>query len=463
MVLLPPPTAAFGFGKLIHRSIDDRALPFLTPGVLHAINEGHRWADEVPRGSKDQYHFDDCEFDGATESIGEQYRDARASLRRGDAFWFFKNFGIGLHGAQDFYSHSNWVELGFPAGDAPAQSDLVDISGAQDRITAPWSITGDNQHLRDDIYVANDDWSGIPADAVITRGGTAGHVPTVTYADGTEHRLLVSGEGRTFAPGTRDHECGIWSADGMYYAGYSHDDDLNKDGPDNPGDNGDRSLHLHDDAAALAVLQTRYEWCRFVAESAGPSPAGLLMTLAVRPDGSPHPVQTPCAARPVTQSLVSVTATIVSIQVTDVRENGDDAGEVQVGAALFEDRSTFQASAHRVTAGGSIALHDGDAVPAANLPAPMAICVPPDARVYLAVNGWDNDSDGRRARSYFFDTGERANGSTAGEDDVLSGGAESVASLMGSPAIHRIVGDHLTVRYRIESTTAVGCGTPQRR
>lgn len=459
------PSPAYGFGndvvgQDVHRAITSQALIFLTQGSREAINEGHDWADDsLKRMSADQYHFDDCEFDEGTDNIEHQYDDARESLSRHDAFWFFKNFGIGLHGAQDFYSHSNWVELGFPAGDAPVQSDLVDISGAQDGIEKPWSITGDNQHLRDDIYLANDDWSGIPTDAALTRGGTADHVQTVTYSDGSEHRLLATGTGKSSWP-FNDHGCAIPGGDPFRsYPGLSHDDVLNKDSENNPGDDGDGSLHLYQDARALAKLQTQYEWCRLVAQTGGYAATGLLLTLAVREGESPHPANTPCSEHSPRSDGVTVTVTVTSIDVTDVREDGEDVGEVQVAAALFDQPSKFRTSVHHLTSGGSIALHNGDSVPMGMLPEPMTICVPPNTGTFIAVNGWDNDGDGGSGRSFAFDTGERADGSSDGEDDILYGGTGFISPSTAAGTVRRIIGEHLTVKYRIDRAVTTTCGT----
>jgi hypothetical protein len=52
-----------------------------------------------------EYHFDDHNFKGSTESINSRYDQDVAHL---DPF----TFGQILHTAMDFYAHTNWIELG---------------------------------------------------------------------------------------------------------------------------------------------------------------------------------------------------------------------------------------------------------------------------------------------------------------------------------------------------------------
>ena len=53
-------------------------------------------------------------------------------------------FGRSLHPIQDFYSHSNWVELGFPVAQTARASDLVDFGTrlAGTNGLGPWAAPG---------------------------------------------------------------------------------------------------------------------------------------------------------------------------------------------------------------------------------------------------------------------------------------------------------------------------------
>jgi hypothetical protein len=105
-------------------------------------------------------------------------------------------------------------------------------------------------------------------------------VPTLIDPQGrTRGKLLVTGEG------TGDDECDVYDSQrGRTYNGLEHDGEargLNKDGPDGP--RGD----LYRPARALATLQTSYEWCRLVYETAARAKEGLLLAMWVRANANP--------------------------------------------------------------------------------------------------------------------------------------------------------------------------------
>lgn len=154
---------AFGFHDTITRDgFDDptHAGQFLRAGVLERINEQHEFMDRGasfrhpnPNISDDWRHFDDCDFNGASAYINRRYDELRKRLSDQDSFYAALNFGRALHPAQDFYSHSNWVEIGFPLTDDPTtphqvegggvtQADLIDLSGAQASLGKRWFAPG---------------------------------------------------------------------------------------------------------------------------------------------------------------------------------------------------------------------------------------------------------------------------------------------------------------------------------
>lgn len=116
-------------GEPVHEDITAAALSFLTPEALLAVTAANVETD-VQFVLANAYHFDDCNFSGGSETIASEQAAAVAALNpandplTSDAA-AFAAFGHAIHTAQDFYAHSNWVELG--------QTALID-----DALTA-WS------------------------------------------------------------------------------------------------------------------------------------------------------------------------------------------------------------------------------------------------------------------------------------------------------------------------------------
>jgi hypothetical protein len=114
------PGVAFGFLPELHKEVAKEALGSrLRQERLEDIN----WAlDEEDafnprlRLGGDAIHFNDCGFERAVRYLRKRYRDAVLHLHPGataeEAREAARTFGSILHSAQDFYSHSNWVEQG---------------------------------------------------------------------------------------------------------------------------------------------------------------------------------------------------------------------------------------------------------------------------------------------------------------------------------------------------------------
>jgi len=80
-----------------------------------------------------QFHFEDNCFAGGTAYMGEQRELIQAALAGGEALPAWQAFGRLTHAAQDFYAHSNYVQLwlelldGHLAGSpVPEQIDPLD-------------------------------------------------------------------------------------------------------------------------------------------------------------------------------------------------------------------------------------------------------------------------------------------------------------------------------------------------
>jgi hypothetical protein len=141
-------------------------------------------------------------------------------------------FGRSLHAVQDFYAHTNWIELGGTA--------LVDESLGAFPTLSPYStipstgfvvVQGDKpKHAA----LSRDDSAPYPADAVVT-----------VKLDKTRALGLISG--------TVDYEPGDFCPNSV---AMTHDE-LNKDKSTIPG----RSQQF-EAAKAIAIRQTAHEWCR---------------------------------------------------------------------------------------------------------------------------------------------------------------------------------------------------------
>ena len=160
------------FSESIHESINADALEdFLRPSVVRDIRNEHSDFSDSDAEHVKWVHADSCAFDETIQQINAHFFDAVVNLVPGGAFepWSATDdFGRVLHPIQDFYAHSNWVELGFPQFDDPSTteveisaSDLVDFStrlALPDGLgnwRAPERTTGDLGLVRGDILMVD--------------------------------------------------------------------------------------------------------------------------------------------------------------------------------------------------------------------------------------------------------------------------------------------------------------------
>ena len=75
----------------------------------------------------DEYHFDNNAFEGGRRFIDQQRSRVRPALEQGNALAAWDAFGRLTHAAQDFYAHSNYVDLWLacqPNGLAPTAAEI---------------------------------------------------------------------------------------------------------------------------------------------------------------------------------------------------------------------------------------------------------------------------------------------------------------------------------------------------
>ena len=115
-------------GAPVHEEITAEGLKFLNAAIideLKIINVDY----DVVHVFESEAHFDNCKFLESSNNINSLYNQAVTALTTNpqptpaDFSMAAEAFGQLLHTVQDFYSHTNWVELQW-AGQAP--SSLID-------------------------------------------------------------------------------------------------------------------------------------------------------------------------------------------------------------------------------------------------------------------------------------------------------------------------------------------------
>jgi hypothetical protein len=223
-------------GEPVHEDITAAALSFLTPETMLAVTAANVETD-VQFVLANAYHFDDCNFSGASEAVASEEAAAVAALNPANDpltsdVTAFAAFGHALHTAQDFYAHSNWVELG--------QTALVD-----DALTA-WSTL--NPYTAVDatgIVVVQ----GTPPSGTAVWRNRGAPYPTnaiVQVQKKSTHALGVMS-------GTVDYEAGNFCPPQI---AMTHDA-LNKD-------HSTYRVAQHNVAVDLGTQQTAHEWCRLL-------------------------------------------------------------------------------------------------------------------------------------------------------------------------------------------------------
>jgi len=212
-----------------HSDINDKSLSFLKPDILHKINSGDEGADNIGEFGHREYHSTGCDFQGTTQNINRLYGQVVNSIDDKDAM--AETFGLLLHPVQDFYAHSNWVELG--------RTDLIESSS-----DSKWTVLKPFQEYKGIIIVQVGDKSkgehyDIPNGYTLNRDGKVVYVLT---SNGT-YPGLISGTSHKSNANCPNEDIPLTHRE------------LNKD---------ERSKKGYDKARALAEAQTINEWCRLL-------------------------------------------------------------------------------------------------------------------------------------------------------------------------------------------------------
>src|SRR5918994_4851498 len=215
------------FWPRVHSDINDKSLSFLKPDILTKVNSGDRSAETIVEFGGRKYHSTGCDFQGTTENINSLYDQVVSSIHNKDAM--AKTFGLLLHPVQDFYAHSNWIELG--------RNDL-----AESNSDSKWPILLPFQEYKGIIIVQVGDKSkgehyDIPDGYTLDPDGKVVYVLT---SNGT-YPGLISGTSHKSNSNCPNEDISLTHRE------------LNKD---------ERSKKGYDKARAIAEAQTINEWCR---------------------------------------------------------------------------------------------------------------------------------------------------------------------------------------------------------
>ena len=403
-------------GPDIHAEITSEALPFIRPDIMDDITD-EADLEDIGNANDPDHHFDDCHFVGSTYKINDNLENARidANPKAFDSGDLADKWGQMIHTAEDFYSHSNWVDTG--------QTTLIEPGVGFWNGLSPYSIhdgamivEGEEEHpLGPDSSLSLD--SNNKTVTVSTGSNPPDGLPKNTNFPG-----IISG---TWPSNSSDH-----CPDNVTL---SHGD-LNKDTPE-------ASLFLFEPAYDLATQQTRQEWCRLLHVSrdeygmAGPA---TLLGLWVKPGGNPHPADTQCA--PVDPGPFEVVASISNIQI--IEDEDDGAGNLNFVFLLINQNLEQSV---RTEVANSLSIDEPKNVPGDQLPGALRMCVKNTDTVAVSLQAWDDDDgpDGEFNNSY---------PGAPNADDPLDGVTISLGPGF-SAGTQTVSSDNLKVTFSVASNT----------
>lgn len=309
-----------------HKTITERALDFLSPGIRSRIKEKNIDQDGKGTADRPELHFTNCLFTKSTEYIRSQYDQVLSAISTSvgptDSSTATMRWGQLLHPVQDFYSHSPWVDpvpvgLGFGT---TYPKRLLDSGLGNWRRLGPYEKLFPADSVNSDIVTVQGNIWGVidlPRDQF---GNPKSAVPNVWPFYSGRLRGLMTASSKPFTNG--DGQCPP-PGQAPYSSNLADFTCLDKESVcirhgggecQNYWGTNDRPIYdnclQHDvdsrvnweEAFDSAVAQTEHEWCRLLnmtrdqkSFNAASIPMALWVTKDDPPNATPHPAGTACA------------------------------------------------------------------------------------------------------------------------------------------------------------------------
>ena len=236
------------FGEPIHQDITREGLYFLKPEPLETIVSQHVI---IEQDQSSPNHFDNCQFSETIDRINARYDVAVSAFNPSNPqpTLAAEKFGMILHAVQDFYSHTNWIEM--------KRTDLVDPWFEHWRQLNAYSDTTNDRP----VFVLEEDGSPHMDFLISTRNKKV----TINHESWD---ALGSGRKAGLISGTFDADINKCPPNASIPHGGKllnrfnrtpesdeFPNELNKDNP---------AIKGHAAARGLAVQQTTHEFCRLV-------------------------------------------------------------------------------------------------------------------------------------------------------------------------------------------------------
>jgi len=418
----------FGFSVAcvlpVHNWLNGAALWFLDGGddsLLEFLNEQSKdqdqfdhWCIDGPCGGNyddGKRHFDHCGFTRSTDYIYGEYAQAIDAFDPENASFDWNAgwaaFGRLLHTVQDFYAHTNWVEIASDRPDKYAAPGLQwEDLGIFERGLGFWKDYGPGWNPlaepNDDIYIFqnNNYVDPLEADA---------DPPGWLYNEGSHlPEMAVAIEGSNEQ---KDMYVLIGTGDDSYcYDTLAIDhSDWNHDGPSGLIPLAEPTVY---DLRALsfATWQTQHEWCRLLnLGGALTNYRASSYVLAWGPTWNSNPPVSPAdvtaslagtACGPEEPGPIDVTVQPANITIGSKPDAPSHAGADSLQFLLYTgDFRRWDRSIIRLTGPeGQSAVPEGQSVPAADLPGPLHLCVDAGDDLVMSVQtiGEDRNVPGAR-------------------------------------------------------------------
>ena len=441
------PTISSGFWLRFHDEISRDALPFLKPKILDHIIAANKHQDSFDvdigpvklagPGAYEKIHFDACAFRESSAHIQSKYNTLKRQTVDGsdNPIKAASTFGEMLHTVQDFYSHSNWVELDQP--------NIVDSGLGMWKTIGSWvPLPGTQVPIGKVVTIEEPVKAGW---SVNNMGLGSIPIPKVKDPQGNMYIGLISHARETYKFG--DHCPGAVQK-------WNHDQ-LNKDGDTPRKYAGQIYETMHSRAKDLAKTQTAHEWCRYLNllksdPTKGYPAVSVPMALWVDKDKSPHPAGTACK-KDVLDGGKSAIVSISGIKVINDMDDGNNPGDLNLDFVLY----TGDMGRSVRTQVGPLEVQSGANWPAQKLPPSLTMCLQSSDTLVATVQGWDDEAKNLKGEfngAVYSDIYDYASGDyqlVAPADATLKGVTYAASGPTFGHGIHTITSGNIEVTFQI--------------